>query len=83
MDESNLNRVHKLVCASLQMADVPIDKDLFQAGYLDSLAIVTLLVSLEDSFSILFSPETIELDEFKSVESICMYITPMIAQSVP
>ena len=55
--------------------DVPsFDTDLFDAGILDSLAFVELLLQLEREFGIRASVEDLEMDNFRSVTCIAGFV---------
>lgn len=55
--------------------DIPsIDTDLFEAGVIDSLAFVELLLHLEQEFGIKVSLDDIEIDNFKSIEKIAEFV---------
>src|SRR5258706_7163410 len=51
------------------------DTDLFEAGPLDSLAFVKLLVHVEDEFGIHVSLEDLELNNFRSIARIAKFIS--------
>jgi len=46
------------------------DTDLVQSGLLDSLALVELLVAVEQEFAITFSPEELEIESFRSLKAL-------------
>ncbi len=46
------------------------DVDLFEAGFLDSLGIVSLLVELESEFGLVLQPTDIERKQISSVDNI-------------
>ncbi len=47
------------------------DTDLIETGTLDSLALVSLIMELENSFSISIDFDDIELESFRSVTAVC------------
>ncbi|MGH9559503.1 MAG: acyl carrier protein [Bryobacteraceae bacterium] len=51
------------------------DTDLLQAGILDSLALIELLVHLEARFSVKISLDDLEIEDLRSVESIARFIS--------
>jgi D-alanine--poly(phosphoribitol) ligase subunit 2 len=55
--------------------DVPsVDTDLFEAGVLDSLGFVDLLVALEQQFGVTTSLEDLEVDNFRSIARIADFV---------
>jgi len=48
--------------------------DLFKAGILDSLAIVRLLMFINESLEIEINLETLEADKFKTIDSIVEFL---------
>jgi acyl carrier protein len=48
--------------------------DLMEAGLLDSLTLVELIVGLEEEFGLKIPFDEVELDNFRSVESIATFI---------
>lgn len=49
--------------------------DLIDGGFLDSLAVVTLITEIEVVFSHPLPLETLDLESFRSVERIAAYLT--------
>ncbi len=55
--------------------DVPNNEtDLVETGSLDSLALVSLIMELESQFAIAIDFDTLELESFRSVNSISRYV---------
>jgi len=55
--------------------DVPsVEIDLFDAGILDSLAFVELLLALEREFGITTALDDLEVDNFKSIDRIAQFV---------
>lgn len=50
------------------------DMDMIDSGLLDSLALVTLVVELEQRFSIAIRFETLDIDDFRTVKSIARVV---------
>jgi acyl carrier protein len=46
------------------------DVDIIEAGILDSLAFVTLLYEIEQRWGVALSFDTLDIDDFRTVESI-------------
>jgi D-alanine--poly(phosphoribitol) ligase subunit 2 len=56
--------------------DVPApDTDLVAEGLLDSLALVTLIVGIEDTFGCRLPLDDFQLDRFRSVEATAAFLT--------
>lgn len=47
-----------------------IEVDLFEAGLMDSLSLVTLMVELEEAFDLVISPSEYEREDFSTVHKI-------------
>ena len=68
------SQIAKLFLEELHL-DVPSpDSDLMEAGILDSLAFVDLLMGLEREFEIDIAFDSIEVDNFRSVAKIAEFI---------
>ena len=50
------------------------ETDLVATGAIDSLALVELLVRLEQSFGVNISVDDLELDNFRSIDSIAKFV---------
>ncbi len=50
------------------------DTDLIATGLMDSLALVELLLRLEQAFGVKVSVDDLEVDNFRSIESIARFI---------
>ena len=51
------------------------DTDLVGTGLLDSLALVELLAQLEETFGVSISTDDLELENFRSIDSIAGFVT--------
>ena len=51
-----------------------VETDLIETGLLDSLALVELLVQLEESFDVSISTDDLELENFRSIASIALFV---------
>lgn len=56
--------------------------NLFEAGVLDSLSFVNLLLYIESEFGVRVSFEELDMDRFSSIDGICNYITEQTADRV-
>jgi D-alanine--poly(phosphoribitol) ligase subunit 2 len=57
------------ICDEPAVTEEP-DIDLFDAGLLDSMAAIELLVALEDEFGVEIAPTAVEREEMNSVNKI-------------
>jgi len=57
------------VCETDEIKDIP-DEDLFEAGLLDSLASIDLLIKLEDEFEISLNPSDIARENISTAYNI-------------
>ena len=74
--ESQLHETLTNLFSSKLNIQVPsADTDLLGTGMLDSLALVDLLVNIEQEFSIQVSLDSLEIDNFRSIASIAEFIT--------
>ena len=68
------DRVLRVFSGPLNL-DIPSDDtDLFEAGVLDSLAFVELLLNLEREFGVATSLEDLELDNFRSITRLVEFV---------
>ena len=67
-------RIAALFAARLNLVVPSMDADLFEAGALDSLGFVELLVQLEEEFGVHTTLKDMEFDTFRSVASIADFI---------
>ena len=83
VDTSGLrDQVAKILSETLKIDVQDPETDMIEAGLLDSLMFVDLLLHLERTFNIAFTLETLDLDHFHSIRTIVEYIGPMAAGSV-
>jgi D-alanine--poly(phosphoribitol) ligase subunit 2 len=72
---TTVERVRLLIRDALSV-DVPNgDTDLIDSGLLDSLALVTLIVEIEDEFEVELPLDDFDLDQFRSVARIAAFLT--------
>ncbi|WP_157647723.1 acyl carrier protein [Actinomycetospora chiangmaiensis] len=61
--------------------DVPsVDEDLLEAGLIDSLALVTLIVALEETFGVQLPLDDFDIERFRSVASMTDLLLEMGAE---
>ena len=67
-------RITRLLADAMNLEISSDEIDLFEAGFLDSLAFVELLVHLEREFGVTTSVDDMKVDNFNSVAHIAAYI---------
>ena len=67
-------QVTALFAEKLNLDVASAETDLIETGLLDSLALVELLARLEESFDVSISPDDLELENFRSIDSIARFI---------
>jgi acyl carrier protein len=68
--DETAERLRDILARTLD-TDVPDpETDLVQSGLLDSLALVELLVAVEQEFSITFAPDELEIERFRSLRAL-------------
>ena len=76
-------RIAGVFSAALHM-DVPaFDTDLFDTGVLDSLAFVELLLQLEREFGVTTSVDDLEIENFRSIDSIADFVATRAGEAAP
>ena len=71
MEQKNwIREVETLFSEKLAIRVDSPDKDLLQAGMLDSMALVELLMGLEERFGLRLNLAELEIDQFRSVRSV-------------
>ena len=82
-DTSGLReRIAGVFQRALHVEAPPADVDLFEAGILDSLAFVELLVHLEREFDVTTSAADLEVDNFRSIARIADFVAARAGSSV-
>jgi acyl carrier protein len=78
-------QITKLLSERVHVESPSVDTDLMESGLLDSLTLVELIVGLEEEFGIKIPFEEVELDHFRSVESIARFVIDqgVIYESIP
>ena len=67
-------RIQTVLHGRLQIDAPALDEDLFEAGILDSLSFVDMLVALEREFSIQIPLDQVDLNDFRSISRIATYV---------
>jgi D-alanine--poly(phosphoribitol) ligase subunit 2 len=68
-------RIREILNERLQIDVSQVDQDLFEAGILDSLSFVDMLVALEEEFSTPIALDQVDLNDFRSVNKIAEYLS--------
>ena len=66
--------------AGIEVPDA--EADLLDAGLIDSLALVTLIVAFEDTFGVQLPLDDFDIDRFRSVASIADFLASLGAEPV-
>jgi len=74
-------RIARIFAVSLNVEVPDADTDLFDAGLLDSLAFVELLLCLEREFGVTTSVDDLEADNFRSIVRIAEFVAPRVTTS--
>lgn len=70
MENSTTEKTKYIVCKSLSVNGIDKNIDLFEEGLLDSLAMMQLMVELEEGFDITINPEELEVEDYRTITSI-------------
>jgi D-alanine--poly(phosphoribitol) ligase subunit 2 len=82
-DDVLRRRITGLLADAMSLEIPSVDTDLFEAGLLDSLGFVELLVHLEREFGVTTSIDDLKLDNFNSVAHIAEFVAGRSASTVP
>lgn len=72
--ETLADQIARVFATKLHVEAPSVDTDLVEAGVLDSMAFVELLLSLEDEFGVKVSLDELELDNFRSIARIAEFV---------
>jgi D-alanine--poly(phosphoribitol) ligase subunit 2 len=78
VDTSTVDRVRLLIEDVLNIEVPDEDTDLIHSGVLDSLALVSLIVGIEQEFRLELPLEDLDLDQFRSVGSIAQLLAASV-----
>jgi methoxymalonate biosynthesis acyl carrier protein len=79
-DATVTDRVQRLFVETLKTTAPAPETDLIESGVLDSLALVELLFALEQEFGVTIPLEELDIDSFRSVESIAGLVAATAAR---
>jgi len=75
-------QVTSLFSEKLNLDVASAETDLLETGLLDSLALVELLAQLEESFDVSISTDDLELENFRSITNIAVFVMQRAAVGV-
>ncbi len=73
-DGAVVERIQKLFVEALSVPAPDPDTDVVESGLLDSLALVTLLFEVEREFGIQIPLDTLDVDDFRTVERMAKLV---------
>lgn len=76
-----VERVERVLREALSIELPARDTDLLEAGLLDSLTLVQLLVEVESEFDVEIPLDELDPDEFRTAESIARYVASLSANA--
>ena len=76
---SSADRITRLIRDVLGVEVPSPETDLIEGGYLDSLALVSLLAEIEREFGFELPLDTLEVDDFRTVGSAAAYVDSVFA----
>lgn len=68
------SQIAHLIADKLELDEPAVGTDLFDAGILDSLSYVRLVVELQQEFGVQISLGEIDIDQFRTVEQIADFL---------
>lgn len=72
---ANHNRLKTLLTEIGVTGDITVETDLIETGYLDSLAMVSLILEIERCFGVVFDYDNLEIENFKSISAMSNLIS--------
>lgn len=67
-------RLQRVFHGKLSIEVPTLDTDLIEAGLIDSLTLVELLVQIEQEFKVTVSLDELEIETFRTVNNICGFL---------
>lgn len=74
MNQTIIKFIHKELLGGDSEIEIMPEDDLLNSGLIDSLGIVRLISFLESEFGLKIPPQDMVIENFMSVEAICVYI---------
>ncbi len=81
IDPETSERIRKILSSVLNIDAPEEGTDLIETGLLDSLALVSLILELETEFGLSVSYDELEIDNFRTLESIAQFLSDSLAES--
>ena len=69
-----IDQISRLMAEKLLVETSSPEEDLLSSGVIDSFSLIQLLVNLEEQFGVQISLEELEIDDFRSIQSIARLI---------
>lgn len=76
-------RIAALIGETLFIDPPAPEEDLIEAGYIDSLAVITLIDSIESEFGVQFPLDEFEIDDFRTAGRIAEYVAKRVGDGAP
>ena len=77
---STCTRIREIFCEELQIKPLPVEHDLLEAGLLDSMMFVSLLMHLEEEFGVKVALQDIEITDFSTIAKIAKVVVAAVDQ---
>ena len=74
-DPALVSRIQSLFEEALSIPAPAPDADIIDGGLLDSLTLVTLLFEIEVEFGVQIPLDSLEIDDFRTIERIARFVT--------
>jgi len=72
--ENRVSIIRNYICENINFDDFTNDVNLFDEGLTNSLFAIQLITFLEKKFGIKITMDDLDLDNFKSVNQICLFV---------
>jgi D-alanine--poly(phosphoribitol) ligase subunit 2 len=76
-----MERVQAVFTGPLNVEVPSVDTDLLESGLLDSLALVSLLLRIEQEFGVSVSLEDMDIDHWRSIRAISTFLATTLSSS--
>jgi len=83
LDNDLVSEIRGLLAERLLVEVDSPEADLLNAGVLDSLALIQLLVHLEEQFGVQIAVDALEIEDFRSITSIARLVAGQKARALP
>lgn len=79
--DNQYNKLSELVNRVLTVQINDPELDLMDSGHLDSLALVQLMMEIEDSFGFSIPPELVDIDDYRTLHSMNRMISQCMSRT--